>query len=666
MALIAILLTVVITMVFALRRRITSELSEPTSPAQVEHESPGESGGRLSSMFRVTRISDDDPIPTPSPTRIRRLAPEDRKEDFDAQKQRAFGDSMIYGVVTGEKQAPLADATVQLFENDPMTKNPPLREATTDENGSFTLNQLNDGDMRFIVVAKAQGYAPEVRRVVLSGMPDQMFIRLQQGVTLSGITRDAESSATISGVTIFHPTQSEAVFAMLGTVQSDAAGRFSFDAVRPGAGKVLAEKPGYHRVLKSSRAPDENLEIAMMPGGATIRGTTVERLTEKPAGGAKVLARTEGFSASTMSGEDGAFEFTDMPGGKFVVVAVKGMASAPETLELEGNEVKGGVTLMLPSALFVSGRVVDANSGKMMPGVRIYYNSPAGKKSTLSDENGLFAFETMVLDQYTMEVHEKGYLPVLDKRTTGSVETITRKVPKGESSDKVTIRMRPVPAIAGTVKREAKSGELRPASGVEVAVAYIQGKVFERKLARTDPTGNFFVNLPDRKRGQAKVVAERRGSIGSATGSIPSRKGFDVVLRPTHLLGALVLSDETELSGVRVRTQYPFPEGKGENTMRLPGEDMYTNNKGRFLLPVPQREKIELVFDLPDGVTITKPFGSDALIRRGMRLFIYDPVARDVLSNVSDIMNRQDRQRQKAESRARKKPNQKPTPQPTP
>lgn len=626
--------------IFALRQKLTSELNESDDSivSTIEGDESGSMhGGSLGGRARITHINEM-AFATPALTRIKRIPQKEREENYDAQKLRAFGDSSIFGHVYGDK-GPLEGAHIELYENNAMTKNPPLREAVTDKEGSFTLEQLNDGDVRFIFVARAEGYAPEGRRVSISGQPLEMDLRLQKGVELAGTVRDAETSAPIANATVYQPSQSDYIMGVLGTVETGPNGQFTFAAAPPGQVKTMAEKEGYHKTIRPLRAPAKEAVIPMSAGGATIRGITVNRLNDKGTSGARVIARTDSFSMSTMSKDDGSFEFKDMPGGKYMMIAIRGMASEPVRFDLGDREVKEDVKLVLPSDLFVSGRVANAGTGESLPGVKIHYSSPAGKKWVLSDERGLFAFETMVLDHYTMEVHEKNFLPLLDKPSTGSVETITRRVSPTASSDKVLIRLRRVPAVIGNVKMQRKTGQQPvPVFGADVHVTYKQSEAMEEKITQTDPKGDFFINLPEKRSGQAKVIVQKRGMIDVASARVPTRSPIQLVLRPTAAFGELLLSDRSELSGVRITSTYQFPDGKkSEDTVHLPGADLYTNNHGRFYMPLPENQRVELVFHLPDGQHVGKVYDTDQLIRRP-RVFIYDPVSRDILSDAKDTI----------------------------
>jgi|GEM_PF-2126782 len=582
---------------------------------------------------KKSEISLLEPIATPrATTRIVRLTSAERGEGFEAEKLRTYGDSSIYGIVRGADRKPLAGVTVQLFDPDPMTSNPALREAVTDTSGTYTLERVNAADRLYLLVARAENYAPYADFVFLRGVPLERNIQLEEGVECSGKVVDAVTSLPLPQATVYHPWTGSIPLRALGTVQTSGMGEFRFLTAPRGRVSLLAQCPGYCTARVVTQTPTNTLTIALMPGGAVIRGVTISRLTQKPEGGSKVIAFGENFITSAMTDDKGNFEFQNMPAGNYTLVGIKGMAGIPEKVTLRDREVKEGAELIIPAPLFVSGKVIHALSSKPLPGVKIYYSSPSGKSSVTSDESGLFAFETMAVDEYSLEVHEKGFLPLLEKKTTGSVEKITQKIRRSDASDQIVIRLRPVPCIEGTVYKVGRDGKRgAPVAAIDVPVAYQQRSLQEVVVTRSDALGHFFVNLPSGRRGTAKIVVPRGSTLGFASTRIPVRKPLEILLKPDRMNGELYLSDGTPLAGVEIRSQYLFPDNaKPEEARRLDGGSTFVRNSGRFSLPLAPHQKVELVFILPDGTTSTKSFNTDELLRR-QYTFVYDPLAKDVI-----------------------------------
>ena len=253
----------------------------------------------------------------------------------------------------------------------------------------------------------------------------------------------------------------------------------------------------------------------------------------------------------------------------------------------------------------------------------------------MSDEQGLFAFETFVLDEYTLYFHEKNYIPVQETKTTAALEKLTRKVAPSAASDEVTIKLKPVPSISGNVRMFRNN---KPAEGVwnaDVTAYYTQGKAFDIGNTQTDASGNFFINLPSNQRGQTKVMVRRARYVDVGTGSVPSRKPINLVLKPTAMRASLSLSDKSALSGVRVTSAYLFPDNTAPDRANLiNGPETFVGNTGGFSLPLAEKQKVELIFFLPDGQVIPKIFSTDPLLQK-RTTFVYDPIAQDILSDLN-------------------------------
>jgi hypothetical protein len=622
-----------------LRREVTRPVAVRSNVERVEEEGRGDGPSvrrRVVPMARTDFASNANrAAPRPSP-RIVRLEGLEKGEGYEAEKLRAFGDGSIYGEVAAPDGRPLAGVSVQLFDGDPMTKNPPLREATTDTSGTYTLEKVNTAERPYVLIARAEGWAPFAGLVMLRGSSLEQNITLRPGVECSGVVVDAVTSLPIVRATVYHPVVGNLVLRPLGTMQTSAMGEFRFSSAPAGSVKLLVECSGYHTTKVSVQTPTTNTVVALVPGGATIRGMTISRLTQKSEGKAKVLAIGEQLISSTISDDEGLFEFQDLPPGRYTLVGIKGMAGLVQRIDLGEREIRENVRLVVPAPIFVSGRVIHAYSRDPLVGVHLYYPSPTGKGTLTTDENGMFAFETLAVDDYWIEVHEKGYLPFFEGRTTGARERIERTIRRTDASDQVTIALRPVSCVEGVVKGTDRNGKAAgPVGGVDVRVAYKQGDIFDEVITRTDALGQFFVNLATGRRGTAKIAVPYRNMFGFASVRVPTRRPAEILLRRDRMNGRLFLSDGTPLAGVEIRSRYPLNSGnKLAQDESVQGASTFVRNNGRFALPLAQKQKVQLVFVLPDGVNVCKDYETKDLLAKG-RTFVYDPVARDVVEDTS-------------------------------
>lgn len=546
----------------------------------------------------------------------------------------------------------VSKATVMLYEDDPNTLNPPLQTTTTDEEGSFTLKQLNDSNRRYVLVVKADGYSSDARFVSLNKEPGQVYVQLRKGVSLRGTVRDAETSQGISGAYVSYPARGEVTFGVLGGTTTSITGDFTFDSVPVGSIVSFAQATGYRSTNAKMTSPNTEAEIAMVGGGAIIKGVALDRLTNKPFQGAKVWVEGPyGIKSSVITKENGEFEVKDLPGGDFTVYGVRGLKSDTQTVSLKDNETKSDISILLPSELLVTGKVVAANGGNPLPGVKVWYEAPNGVRSAVADQSGNFAFETMALDKYKVQVHEKGYLPLQDKDTTGVVETIERKIAKNASSDQLTIRLKPVAHVGGKVVQDRRGGRggwggrggettagdesNNGVANAEVLVNYVMGRDFEQVKTTTDAAGYFFVNMPERRRASATIIARKGMQMGSKQASVGRNEDVEIRLgMGNSMSGQLLLSDETPLEGVKVSVSQQMRGRRLPGGAKLEIASAYTSFGGRLFLGLPDEQQVELAFSMPDGEKVTKTFQTSQLVRASV-MFLYDPVAKDVFVDIA-------------------------------
>jgi hypothetical protein len=338
---------------------------------------------------------------------------------------------------------------------------------------------------------------------------------------------------------------------------------------------------------------------------------------------------------------DGFFEFRDLGKGRYQLVGFKGMASKPVRVDLGEAETKDGIKLVLPSEVYVTGRVIRSDSGKGVPGVGIQYQGLLGSDTVLSDEEGRFAFQTLAVDSYTVRVHERGLVPSDDKQSTSVREVITRQIDPGASSDELIIKLKPVRFISGTVRGTTKDGkEGRGVWNAEIFTSLeTQGEIVTL-YSRSDTSGYFFVNLPEENRGYARLIARKAKQLAVGETRVPGRRPVRLQLTGKGLRGELYLVDNTPLSGVMVGSNYLYTQpAQFSKLLNLRADRTMTGLYGGFVLPLAAKQQVELSFRLPDGQEVKKTYSSDALSRKRY-VFVYDPLTKDVMSDVRDAPQR--------------------------
>jgi len=211
---------------------------------------------------------------------------------------------------------------------------PPVAQALSDADGSFTLLALDPG--RYRVTARAEGHAPASLARVDPGARD-LLLELGPGGRLRGCVRDGASGAPLAPFTVM-------VFDRRGPLEReierslsviDPSGCYVLDDLGPGPAAVVVAAPGYGASRELSvdvPASGEAVADAFLTRGGRVIGRVVEDGDATPIAGARI--RVEGAlegAASTFpvlsegtSAADGRFEVVGLPSRASLFVAAAG------------------------------------------------------------------------------------------------------------------------------------------------------------------------------------------------------------------------------------------------------------------------------------------------------------------------------------------------------
>jgi len=537
---------------------------------------------------------------------------------------------VMTGKVTDAEGKPLADAQVIAIRDERrMMRSLVQREvALTDEKGRYTIDTLTaDQSYRFGVVAK--GYAPvyEVSGVRVTREDQEKDFALVKGGNLAGVVTDEQTGKPVEGARIAvyvgpmgfgRRNQKDGARAASDLRRSDAKGRFTFEALNPGAvASAVVQAPGYVTASFSMWPPpgnqwpdivaDETTEVTVaLKRGGSISGHVSAKEGGEPIQGAEITLMQTGWGAmasmwvgtpTAISGSDGAYNLVGVLPGKYRMLAVAEGFSPPggeEGVEIEvpatGGTQERDLTLI--SAGVVEGTVTDLE-GEPIAGVKIRVRAgPAGEGGSrrggrrgmnmarrmlsqgtgaadLSDKDGKFRLEGIGTDTMWVVYGESAEYV--------SGETKAFKLAAGETK-KVELQMLPGGAIRGTVVDE--NGRL--VAGVRVQVGRLPddlvGKVrlssWEARRAlgstsyTTDEKGAFFA--PNLKPGRAIVRAGKDGYITFFKRNATVRPGetienYTIALSRGEVVeGTVAGANGAPLSGATVAlTTDPNPGGRG-------------------------------------------------------------------------------------------------------
>jgi len=343
------------------------------------------------------------------------------------------------GTVVDEAGTPLADAAVYACA---AQKSGFLltAEAKSDEMGRFRFDNLpapEDGDWNYIIYAHKQGHAwASCQRAygAGSGLPDKAHGFSDAALTLlppadfSGRVLDREgrpiSAAHVSAMFTQERVGGARVHYWIwprsegfGVVASDDDGRFSFqDVPAESECRLQVEAEGYGMVGINSygersrlkrpvfHADGEPVEVRLGPESRIV-GSCVAPKTGKAVPGVRISAYEDGNSAQAWIDVDetGGFVVKGLPEGVYRVAAHHPDKSVlcfrSMRIELGEGETREGVSFVAGGTVRVTGRILDKDTQRPIPGALAGMYLPADRSSSgaraVADAEGRFHFDVL-------------------------------------------------------------------------------------------------------------------------------------------------------------------------------------------------------------------------------------------------------------------------------
>jgi protocatechuate 3,4-dioxygenase beta subunit len=405
--------------------------------------------------------------------------------------------AVLAGRVVNEDGAPIEGARVTLTRGGESAFRAFMRgvegepAVRTGRDGTFRATRLAAGENQRLDVRHDDYEERSIGGVSLTAgtVKSGLTVVMRRGLTLRGVVKDEEgrplagAEVNLSSARQFRAGRGGVQMQLIGPGslvrrESGADGRFEFRGLKGGEYTLQARRPGFTRAILDpvnvKEGPAEPIELMLKPG-STVSGV----LRDKSGNGASgwyVSARPAGqgggppmggYRTEEPTGPDGAFLLEGLTAGESYDLQVVGQAGlgprrAGVTAPAEGIE------LTVTGAGQIRGRVVDADSGRVIPAFEVRYQpdgqggmrfvmraGPGGggrgpyERQPFHAEDGTFVIEDVAAGRWSVEAFAPGYQP---GRTAGVV------VAEGEATEGIEVRLSKGGVVSGRVV-ESRTGK---------------------------------------------------------------------------------------------------------------------------------------------------------------------------------------------------------------
>ena len=382
-------------------------------------------------------------------------------------------------VVSEQDESPVPNAAVFLVSPEGLYQEryeqfrtyyagPPLDQIETraDAEGRFALTHV--ARTKYGLYVAADGYTPARRLVDFTegGCDSEIVVELSRGGRISGCVKTASGDPVQHARVELGPPNPGSFH----STKTDAEGHFEFVQIEPAAYDVVVEMDGLQATHAVDVREGEETKVEIVLGGVTLSGTITRG--REPVADRNVRLSSLGYSlgavetrsASVKTDGQGAYRFTDLVPGWYVVGAGEGSSGFGDMpqgrrailiadqdvrldIELGGDSVSGTVCKADKSAAGgATVTLLPVGDGGERP-VALATSRAGEPRSEGTDFAGAFGFEGVMPGRYRMVVTKDGY--------AAQVVEIEKRDGEDLSGLEVTLRKdTPIPAIVSVDKGE--------------------------------------------------------------------------------------------------------------------------------------------------------------------------------------------------------------------
>ncbi|QNE76083.1 MFS transporter [Streptomyces finlayi] len=241
----------------------------------------------------------------------------------------------VRGVVLGAQGEPVARAAVTLIS--PAGRQ--LGRSVAQADGGYVLHAPGAGS--YVLIASADGFQPQASTVVVGDEPVAYDILLVGTSGLTGTVRAEETGTPVQGAMV---VVTDVRGDVLATGRSGDAGEFAFGELVPGAVTVALSATGFRPLALPVEIGGQGVTRveAALRAGALVQGVVRAGSARSPLSDARVtlIDAAGNVVATTRTGEDGAYAFTDLDAGEYSLIAT-GYPPVAGSLTVAGHGVEG-------------------------------------------------------------------------------------------------------------------------------------------------------------------------------------------------------------------------------------------------------------------------------------------------------------------------------------
>jgi protocatechuate 3,4-dioxygenase beta subunit len=469
----------------------------------------------------------------------------------------------------------------------------PLATATTRPDGSFAVAVTAPAGASVRLAFAGGPAAPRVLDALLDAAGDDAGdVRLPAAAALAGRVTDERGGPVVGAtVTLWAGGERRAQDAtpaqgapQLTTTRPD--GTFRFEAAAPESNRLRVEAPAFATLERQPVRAGALARPLVLALGQVLRGTVTLADRRTPAKGA--LVRFEGRTQTTRWVEvraDGGFLLDGAPREPGALVADAGERGRA-SLVLGAGAAGEPLAITLAPTATLAGRVVEAESGRPLAGVRLVARGEGASFVARSGADGRYAFRGLAPRRYRLAAEDERFVPWTRGVSVSAGQAETQDVPLARAA-----------TLAGRVVNEdgqpIEGARVTLARGGENVLRAFVRSLEEEQVVRTGRDGSFRATRLAPGESQRLDVRhddyEERAVAGVSLAPGATRSGLTVVMRRGLSLRGVVKDEQGRpLAGTEVTlgSSRSIRAGRGGVQMQLVGPGSQarreTGADGRF------------------------------------------------------------------------------------